>query len=82
MLNGTVTDAGSSVKNRTGNWRSKKPVVDASKCIGCGQCAAFCPEPCIGIKDKKSVIDYDYCKGCGICASVCPLKCISMIDDK
>ena len=74
--------AGTSIKNKTGGWRSKKPIVDSVKCIGCGQCASFCPEPCVEIKNGKSIIDYDYCKGCGICASVCPVKCIKMMDEK
>jgi len=81
----------SSLKNKTGNWGNFRPVVDKSKCIACGKCQEFCPEPCIFAKKAKEVAnkkviyyqaDYDYCKGCGICAEVCPVKCIKMVRKK
>ncbi len=75
---GIVTEAGSSLKNKTGSWRTLKPVVLFEKCIGCGTCSKFCPDGCIIISDKKARIDYDYCKGCGICALECPVKAIIM----
>lgn len=69
-------------KNKTGSWRSKKPVVDKDKCIGCGQCEEHCPDNSIVVgEDKKAKVDYDYCKGCGICARLCPVKCIKMQDE-
>jgi len=74
-----------SLKNKTGEWRNFRPIVDKSKCINCAICESFCPEVCIWQeKDKDSLkgeyykADLDYCKGCGICAEVCPVKCISM----
>ena len=75
-----ITEPGSSVKNKTGSWRSLRPVVDTSKCIKCGKCWQCCPDNTINPrkKDGKSEVDYNYCKGCGICASVCPVKCIAM----
>ena len=68
--------------NKTGSWRSIKPVIDYSKCISCMICWKFCPEPCISIKNDKPVIDYDYCKGCGICIEVCPKKAIALKKEK
>jgi len=82
---------GSSLKNKTGSWRNFRPVVDKTKCIACGLCREYCPEPCImevkdkNVANKKGVYyqaDYDYCKGCGICAKVCPVKCIKMVREK
>ncbi len=76
-----ITDVGSTAKNKTGSWRTFRPVVDHSKCVGCGKCERFCPEGCIKIVEKDgkrvSVIDYNYCKGCLICMNECPLKAIS-----
>jgi len=68
--------------NRTGSWRSIKPLIDYSKCTSCMICWKFCPEPAILIKDGKVLIDYDFCKGCGICCEVCPKKAISMQREK
>jgi 2-oxoacid:acceptor oxidoreductase delta subunit (pyruvate/2-ketoisovalerate family) len=74
---GVVSEPGSSLKNKTGSWRTLKPVV-TSKCLGCGICANFCPDGAIKIVKKKMKIDYNYCKGCGICAVECPAKSIFM----
>ena len=27
----------------TGKWRTRKPVMDKSKCIKCGMCFMYCP---------------------------------------
>jgi len=68
--------------NKTGTWRTFKPIIDYSRCTKCGWCIVYCPEPCIyseSTKEGKIVIDYDFCKGCGICAEECPIKCIDMV---
>jgi len=81
-LQGKVSEAavikqpGSSRKNKTGSWRTFKPIV-TDKCTGCGICTWYCPENCIKIAGKAD-INYDYCKGCGICANECPAKAIEM----
>lgn len=74
-----ITQAGNSLKNKTGSWRNLKPKILQEKCDGCGICVEFCPEGCIAIKNGKAEIGYDYCKGCGICAKECPVKAIIMI---
>ena len=74
-----ITKPGSSKENKTGSWRSMKPVVDLKKCTKCGTCWTFCPDSAIKMgKDGYPVIDYDYCKGCGICSTVCPVNAIKM----
>jgi len=75
-----VREPGSSRKNKTGSWRTFKPVV-TEKCVGCGTCLNFCPEGVIALKNKKAVIDYDYCKGCLICMKVCPFKAIEKVKE-
>ena len=87
-IGGKIIEAGNSKEVKTGNWKSQKPVLDRSKCVGCLRCAAYCPEMAIKVKEitdekgvKKNVIDkidLDYCKGCGICANECPMKAIKM----
>lgn len=78
-LAGAIKDVGSTVSNKTGTWRTFRPVVDTAKCTGCGMCERFCPDGSIVVdkKKRKAEVDYDYCKGCMICAEVCPVKCIS-----
>ncbi len=70
---------GSSLANKTGGWRSKRPVTDTDKCVACGICWSLCPDAAITkTKEGKFTADLDYCKGCGICAVECPVKCIEM----
>lgn len=73
---------GSTVKNKTGGWRTFIPRTDYHTCIGCGTCARVCPESAISMvegKDKpKPKTNMDYCKGCGLCATECPVKAIKM----
>ena len=73
---GIITDVGNTTINKTGTWRTFRPIVDKDKCIGCGICERFCPVGCIEFIDKKCEIDYDYCKGCLICMNECPVKAI------
>jgi 2-oxoacid:acceptor oxidoreductase delta subunit (pyruvate/2-ketoisovalerate family) len=66
--------------NKTGGWRSLRPVIDDEKCTSCMICWKFCPEVCI-TPEEKPVIDLDYCKGCGICAEECPRGAITLIEE-
>lgn len=78
---GVITESGTSVQYKTGDWRSFRPVVDASKCTSCFICWIYCPEPAILRKEKGVEIDYNYCKGCGICSVECPSKAITMQEE-
>ena len=78
--------ANSSPANKTGSWRTYKPLIDKTACIGCSLCYKICPEGCIKMKKSSpgkniAVIDYDYCKGCGLCVRECPVKAISREKD-
>jgi len=76
-----IREPGSSRENKTGSWRTFRPVV-SDKCTGCGICTWYCPEHVISIVTKggkkRAQIDYDYCKGCGICVNECPTKSMEM----
>jgi 2-oxoacid:acceptor oxidoreductase delta subunit (pyruvate/2-ketoisovalerate family) len=80
MEQGGLTEPCSSLKNKTGSWKSQKPVWDEKKCVHCQFCTVYCPDNCILMdkKGKRGETDLDYCKGCGICAKVCPVKAITM----
>lgn len=75
--NTLVYDPGWSRDNKTGSWRSERPVLDFDKCTSCKLCWLFCPDSCIEL--STFAIDYDYCKGCGICAQECPVDAIAMV---
>ena len=63
----------------TGKWRTRKPVLDKSKCVKCGACLMYCPVNSVRkVADGSFEINYDYCKGCGICAHECKKKAIAM----
>lgn len=81
-----ITEPGSSKNNKTGGWRSLRPVIDMNKCTQCLMCWISCPDNSI-IADPETGkitggIDTDFCKGCGVCASVCPVKAIEMVPEK
>ncbi len=80
---GTIRDMGSTVKTKTGGWRSERPVIDMEKCIECNSCWIFCPDNSIVVAVEKDgrvySVNYDFCKGCGICANECPTGAIVMI---
>ncbi|MFA5357863.1 MAG: pyruvate synthase subunit PorD [archaeon] len=77
-LGAVISEPGSTMKYKTGNWRTFKPIVDQAKCIKCGICWANCPDAAIFKKaDGKFDVNYDYCKGCLICDKLCPVKAIS-----
>ncbi|MCY0858904.1 MAG: 4Fe-4S binding protein [Sulfolobaceae archaeon] len=92
-LGGLIKEPQSSRYNKTGSWRTERPVLEQDACIRCTLCWVYCPEPAIlelpkpyttkkGIKYNVTYeINYDYCKGCGICSQVCPTKAIKMVPE-
>jgi pyruvate ferredoxin oxidoreductase delta subunit len=80
-IGGTVLEAGSSIKYKTGDWRAFRPVVDVKKCANCLICWIYCPDIAIKRGEKHVEIDYDFCKGCGICSAECPVKAIAMVEE-
>ncbi|MGQ9677859.1 MAG: 4Fe-4S binding protein [bacterium] len=78
-----ITDLSAVKENKTGAWRSVRPVWDQEKCKQCLMCWIYCPDSSILTRDGKvEGIDYEFCKGCGNCASICPAKAITMVKER
>lgn len=67
--------------NKTGSWRTLRPIIEYEKCNRCMICWKFCPEACIYIREERPWIDYEYCKGCIICVEECPKQAIRIEEE-
>ena len=55
------------------------PVLDASRCIGCGRCEAVCRFQAIRRSSSgRPDLQPGACEGCGVCADQCPEAAIAM----
>ena len=78
-----INEPGSAGHNRTGDWRSFRPVWDHSKCIKCGVCYIYCPDSAIYENEEGYFeANLEYCKGCGICVAECWTHCIEMKEEE
>jgi pyruvate ferredoxin oxidoreductase delta subunit len=75
-----IHEAGGAVEYETGDWKSRKPILEQTKCNKCGLCFVYCPEGCIQPNEEGWFIaNLKYCKGCAVCAVECPRKAITMV---
>jgi thioredoxin reductase (NADPH) len=63
---------------------SLHPLIDGSKCLGCGACVKACPETphheVLGLIDGKAVlVGPTECIGHGACKVVCPFDAITLV---
>ncbi|MDE2304170.1 MAG: NAD(P)-binding domain-containing protein [Gammaproteobacteria bacterium] len=63
---------------------SLHPVIDESKCLGCGTCVVSCPETShhdvLGLIDgKAALIGPTECIGHGACKAACPFDAITLV---
>ena len=60
---------------------SLHPIIDQSKCIGCGSCIRACPEgDILGlIEGKAELVEPSHCIGHGACKTACPANAITLV---
>jgi len=62
---------------------SLHPIIDQSRCIGCGTCALACPEhehKVLGLIDGKvALLNPTHCIGHGACKVACPVDAITLV---
>ncbi|UWG96492.1 4Fe-4S binding protein [Dehalobacter sp. DCM] len=59
-----------------------RPVLDGTKCLGCGACAQVCPPRTISVIDNQDtrtiLVDYARCTYCARCEEVCRVGSITL----
>jgi len=63
-------------KSKSEQHRKNPPLLDDSKCDGCGACIKICPVDAITIEDGKAKRDSEKCIYCSTCLFECPSKAI------
>ena len=64
------------MQQRSFTTEAVPPVVEAGRCIGCGNCVRSCPYQAIQLRERVAIIDSQACFGCGLCVSRCPVQAI------
>jgi formate hydrogenlyase subunit 6/NADH:ubiquinone oxidoreductase subunit I len=55
------------------------PTLDATRCTGCGDCAAVCPTDCLVMDGTLPWLPRPGdCVACALCARVCPVEAIAI----
>jgi ferredoxin len=56
-----------------------RPVIDAAKCTGCGDCVRGCPVACISADAGEFLrINLSECGDCGCCLKTCELEAVQL----
>jgi NAD-dependent dihydropyrimidine dehydrogenase PreA subunit len=49
------------------------PLLDPTRCTGCGECVAACPTRCLEMAGSEPRMPRPWdCKSCGVCVLLCP----------
>ena len=59
-----------------GSQKKEEGYFITDACIGCGSCAAVCPQQCIDTNDIPHVIRQENCLHCGNCMTACPVSAV------
>jgi NAD-dependent dihydropyrimidine dehydrogenase PreA subunit len=57
------------------------PLLDETRCTGCGDCVAVCPVAClILVRRKPWLARPGDCVACSLCVLVCPESALSLAE--
>lgn len=55
------------------------PIIDKTKCTGCGDCITACTPGALGLRESIAVVaDPEACDYCSICEQICPTEAIAL----
>ena len=53
------------------------PLIDPTRCDGCGLCVRVCPTGALAVKDGKAIVAApEACNYTGLCEAICPTRAI------
>lgn len=59
--------------------RRELPVLDDSRCTGCGACVRLCPARCLEQAGPNPWLPRPFdCLGCGLCVIMCPERALTL----
>ncbi len=57
------------------------PLLDETRCSGCGDCVAVCPTDCLAMRGTLPYLVRPIdCISCGLCVLVCPSAALSLAE--
>ncbi len=57
------------------------PVLDETRCVGCGDCVTACPTDCLAMAGVQPWLPRPLdCIRCALCVLVCPTQALALED--
>jgi MinD superfamily P-loop ATPase len=61
------------------NWIRELPLLDESRCTGCGECVPVCPVDCLEMLGQIPWLPRPAeCVSCSLCEIICPARAIKL----
>jgi NAD-dependent dihydropyrimidine dehydrogenase PreA subunit len=62
---------------------SELPLLDAARCIGCGDCVTLCPTACLEVDGALPWLPRPGdCISCALCVLICPVQALKLEEDR